>query len=703
MNRIFERSRSLSTLVFSGFLASVAACPAADNPPPLPLKRVVMLNSGVAFFEHRGEIEGNRQVEFPVKADDINDLLKSLVVQDRGGGRVASVNYGSPQPIAQTLKTLAIDVTRSPTLTQILQQMRGQSVELAVSSDTKPVIGAIIGIEHRKLLGRDQLPIDTEHVLVRTDAGIRVVAIESIRVTKFLDEKVNREFEQALDLLAESRKQDQKLVKLDLRGEKQREVSVGYVQESPVWKTTYRLVLDEEKPPFLQGWAIVENTTAQDWNEVDLTLISGRPISFQMDLYQPLFTTRPVAKLELHTSVEPRVYNQDLAARDQEFRAQADDQANASRKKPTGMPGMPGGGGMGGGMGGGFFGGGAGAAASPVKTPGAIDLTQGVAAAATTDDLGELFRYVIKTPVSLRRNESALLPIVNSAIKGDKVYVFNNSVHTKHPLSGLKLINSTDLHLQQGPITVFEGDEYAGDAQIADIPPGSTRLITYAMDLDTEVVTEEPDTMTVLEGMRIYQGGLILRKTSTRKTTYLVKNSGSKSKTVLVEQPIEEPWEIVGPKPTEKTRDLYRFAIVAEPGKPAQLEIQETVNRIERLVIQNFDIEKVDLYSKSDKASPRIREALQQFMRRKQALANLTAARSAIEAEIQASAGDQQRLRENLKALGETDALHQRYVQKLAASEDILEKLKPQLSAALAEEAAYRKDFEKSMVELSAE
>lgn len=664
-----------------------------------------MLNSGVAFFEHRGEIEGNRQVEFPVKADDINDLLKSLVVQDRGGGRVASVNYGSPQPIAQTLKTLAIDVTRNPTLTQILQQMRGQRVEFSVASDTKPVVGAIIGMERRRFFGRDQVPIETDHVLVRTDGGIRVVDTDTIRVTKFLDEKVNREFEQALDLLAESRKQDQKLVKLDLRGEKQREVSVGYVQESPVWKTTYRLVLDDEKPPFLQGWAIVENTTAQDWNEVDLTLISGRPISFQMDLYRPLFTTRPVAKLELHASVEPRVYNQDLAARDQEFRAQADDQANASQKKPTGMPGMPAGGGMGGGMGGmggGFFGGGAGAA-SPVKTPGAIDLTQGVTAAATTDDLGELFRYVIKTPVSLRRNESALMPIVNSAIKGDKVYVFNNSVHTKHPLAGLKLINSTDLHLQQGPITVFEGDEYAGDAQIADIPPGSTRLITYAMDLDTEVVAEEPDEANVLERMTISQGQLVLRKRSTRKTNYLVKNSGSHPKTILIEQPIGEPWEVVVPKPTERTRSLYRFAVIAEPGKPVTEKIVETMNQTERFIIQNFDIERTSFYIRSDKASPQVREVLQKFLQRRQALSELTAVRSAIESEIQAATVDQQRLRDNLKALGETDALHQRYVQKLAASEDALEKLKPELAAAQAEETAYKKEFEKSMAEVSAE
>lgn len=673
----------------------------------LPLKRVVMLNSGVGYFEHAGQINGNQQVEFPIKVEDINDLLKSLVVQDRDGGKVTAVNYGSPQPIAQTLKSLAIDVTRNPTLVQIFQQLRGQKVELTVTSDGKPVIGSVIGIEHRRVPGRDQQLVDTDYLLLRTEAGLRTIQVDSITLTKFLDEKTNREFQQALDLLAESRKQDRKTIKLDFRGEKQRQVSVGYVQESPVWKTTYRLVLNEDKPPFLQGWAIVENTTAQDWKDVDLTLISGRPISFQMDLYQPLFATRPVAELELHTSVEPRVYNQDLAAKEQEFRAQA---GNVSGL-PHGMAGMGGmgmgmggmGGGMGGmaaGMGGGMGFGGPGGGPSPRKP---IDLAEGVASAAAAEDVGELFRYIIKSPVTLRQNESAMLPIVNDPVKGSKVYIFNHTVHAKHPLAGLKLTNSTALHLQQGPITVFEEDEYAGDAQIADIPPNSTRLVTYAMDLDTEVVVTSGESTSVIESLRLQSGGINVNQLETSKTEYLIKNSGSRTKSILIEQPIDHAWDRVDPKPAEKTRDLYRFAVEAEPGKPQTLVVTDTRNVESRLIVRDFDTAKLNFYIESQHASPQVRELLQQFIKRRTAMHELTVARMDIEKSIQEANADQSRLRENLKALGPNDPLHQRYVQKLASSEDALEKLRPQLAAAQVAEGEYKKAFDKFAAEMGDE
>jgi hypothetical protein len=690
---------------------------AADVNQPLPLKRVVMLNSGVGYFEHVGKIDGNRMVEFPVKVDDINDLLKSLVVQDRGGGRVTAVNYGSPEPISNTLKGLAIDVTRNPSVAQILQQLRGQKVELSTASDTKPVLGIVVGVERRRLFGRDQQVIESDMVLLRTEAGLRTVAVDSITLTKFLDEKTDREFQQALDLLGESRKQDRKSVRLDFRGERPREVSVGYVQESPVWKTSYRLVLAEDKPPFLQGWAIVENTTAQDWTEVDLTLMSGRPISFQMDLYQPLFAVRPTAELEMHSSVGPRMYNQDLASREEEFRA-AGDPANAiagsSRRRSGGMGGMGGGmmGGMGGGMGGmgggggGFFAGGAstpGAVATPPAKPTPMDLASGVASAANTDDVGDAFRYVIKTPVTLRRNESAMLPIVNDPVKGDKVYIFNESVHWKHPLAGLRLKNSTELHLQQGPITVFEDDEYAGDAQIADIPPGSTRLISYAMDLDTEVVTSVTPEEKELVGLNIHSGGLILKNLATRKIQYVIKNSGARAKTLLIEQPIHDAWKNVSPQPAEKTRDLYRFTAIAEPGKPATVTVTETKDVEERIVLNTLNAEQIDLYIRLDQASVPVRNALKEFLRRKAALNDLIAKRVAVEKLIQDAVTEQSRLRDNLRTLGENDPLHQRFVQKLAASEDTLEKLRPQLAAAHAEETPGRKDFEKFAADLTAE
>ena len=688
-------------------LAISTVAMADDVVPPLPLKRVVMLNSGTGYFEHIGKIDGNQQIEFPVKSDDINDLLKSLTVQDRGGGKVTAVNYSSPEPISQTLKSLAIDVTRNPSLAQIIQQLRGQQAEFVVATDANSVKGQVVGVDRRRMLAKDQQPIDIDFVLLRTEAGLRSLQVDSITLTKFLDAKTDREFQQALDLLTETRKQDRKSVKLDLRGVGVRDVTVGYVQESPVWKTSYRMLLTKEKPPFVQGWAIVENTTAQDWTDVDLTLMSGRPISFQMDLYQPLFATRPMAALEMHASVEPRLYNQDLMSRNEEFLAAG--QPGPRRPRAVAGGGMAGMGGGMGGMGMGTFGGGnvggffPGTTPAPATPKPTMDLSQGVAAAADGSDVGESFEYKIKTPVTLRRNVSAMLPIINDPIQGAKVYIFNLAVHPKHPLAGLKLTNSTDLHFQQGPITVFEEGEYAGDAQIADIPPGSTRLITYAMDLDTEIVmTRLPETKTLV-GMKIESGGMILTQRETRKTTYLIKNAGSVSKSLLIEQKLEPAWPKVDPQPAEKTRDLYRFAATAEPGKPTTLTVTQTRDIEERLDLQSLEVARIELSIRLDQASPAVRVGLKELLTRKSELSTQTNKRSMLEQSIQGIVSDQSRLRDNLKSVGDKGELHQRYVQKLAASEDALEKLRVQIAEVVILEDKARKNVETFAAGLTAE
>jgi hypothetical protein len=367
------------------------------------------------------------------------------------------------------------------------------------------------------------------------------------------------------------------------------------------------------------------------------------------------------------------------------------------------------GGGMGGMGGGGMFGGmaafGAGGAApqpDPQKPRAAIDLSKGIASAANTDDVGESFRYVIKTPVTLGRNESSMLPIMNGPVQGTKVYLFNPAVHAKHPLAGLKLTNTSGLHLQQGPITVFEEDEYAGDAQIADIPPDSTRLITYAMDLDTEVVAAASSAEQKLVGLSIQSGGLILKHLATRKSQYLVKNSGTDPKSLLIERPVDPGWPNIEPKAAEKTRDLYRFAVTAAPGKPATLVVTETKDVVETLVLRNLDPTAVDLYIRSNQAGPALRDALKAFLSRKTALEGLTARRTSFEQLLRDETAEQQRLRDNLKSLAQNDQLQQRYVKKLAASEDTLESLRQKLADAKTDEDQFKKDFEKFTAELAA-
>src|SRR5215212_4652139 len=275
----------------------------------LPIKRVVVFSSGVGYFQHQGKIKGDASVDLKFRVSNINDLLKSMVLEDRGGGQISTVTYGSRDPITKTLQTFSIDLTKAPTLGQLLSQIRGEQIEMDAPNR---VVGTIIGVEKRREVNAEKQLVEVEYLNLLTDEGLRRISLDSVGRIKLSNPQLDAELRQALKVLAAGHATDKKTVTMKFLGKGEREVRVGYIQEAPVWKTSYRLVLDEKEKPFLQGWAIVENTTDTDWKDVRLSLVSGRPISFVMDLYSPLYATRPTIVPELFASLRPQIYEQNL-------------------------------------------------------------------------------------------------------------------------------------------------------------------------------------------------------------------------------------------------------------------------------------------------------------------------------------------------------------------------------------------------------
>ena len=277
-----------------------AAGPDRAAAAALPLSEVVLYSSGVGYFQRDGQVEGRGQVDMRFKVENINDLLKSMVVQDFDGGRVSTVTYGSRDPVSKTLKSFGIDLTTNPTLGQLLGQIRGERIEIATPN---PVVGTIVGVETKEQPAGDKGIVQVEYLNVLTEEGLRSIPMSQVQRIKLLNEQLSTELNQALAVLAASHDTQKKTVSILFEGQGKRKVSVAYIIETPVWKTSYRLVLDDDGKPFLQGWAIVENTTDDDWSNVRLSLISGRPISFMMDMYQPLYVARPLVVPELYASL----------------------------------------------------------------------------------------------------------------------------------------------------------------------------------------------------------------------------------------------------------------------------------------------------------------------------------------------------------------------------------------------------------------
>jgi hypothetical protein len=684
--------------------------PGKDKTSGLPLTEVILYSSGVGYFQRDGQVDGKASVELQFKVDDINDLLKSMVVQDLNGGQVSTVTYGSRDPLTKTLKSFGIDLTSNPTLGQLLDQVRAERVEVLRPS---PLKGTILGVERKTEHLDDKKIVETESLNLLTDEGLLSLPLSQLQRIKLLNEQLNSELHQALEVLATGHDTQKKAVVIRFEGDGKRKVSVAYIAQTPVWKTSYRLVLDEKEKPYLQGWAIVENTSDDDWESIRLSLVSGRPISFAMDLYQPLYTTRPVVQPELYTSLRPQVYGEAMEGK--------------TEKTPTslaasGMAGGFGGGGIGGGIGGG--GGGIGAqggtaprqGVSPAFMGRAMALSdkgaqlhnffgyENVTAAAQGTQAGELFQYVIKTPVSLARQKSAMLPIVSQNVEGEKVSIYNEQAQAKYPLNGFRLKNTTGLHLMQGPITVFDANAYAGDARMEDLAAGQERLISYALDVKIEVEPQIKEGPQELVAVKIRKGTLLTTHKVSEEKAYLVRNRDQHRKAVLIEHPFRADFELVAPKEaTERTREVYRFLVTVDADKTQKLVVREQKQLGETVELVNVGSDLIAYYLKAPQVSSKVKESLGKVVSLRDQLNQTTAEKARRERRVNEIAQEQSRIRENMNRLSQSSELYTRYVKKLDQQETELESLRKEIEGLKDTEAKRQVELNDYLLNLDVE
>jgi hypothetical protein len=655
--------------------------PQAIAPATLPLTKIVLYASGVGYFQRDGRIDGHGQVALRFKVDTINDLLKSMTAQDFGGGQVSTVTYDSRDPITRTLKSFAIDLTDNAGLGNLLWQMRGERVEVATPN---LVQGVILGVETKKERVGDKDVVEIEYLNLLTDTGLRSMPLPQVQQLRVANEQLNAELRQALAVLAASHDTQKKTVSLDFSGTGSRRVRVGYIMETPVWKTSYRLVLSETEAPFLQGWALVENTTDEDWQDVRLSLISGRPISFTMDMYEPLYARRPVVVPEVYAALRPQTYGQAMEAPGETLKeARLQEEGRMVQKRE--MPGSA-----------------AETSAAPAPramapkpaAPPPLALDQGVATAAQVAELGEFFEYAISAPVSLARQKSAMLPIVNEAIEGVKVSIYNQRVHSKHPLHGFRLRNATALHLLQGPVTVFDGGVYAGDARLEDLPPGQERLLSYAMDLKTEVEPVNEPEQRDLVTVSLRKGTLLTTQKATAEKTYNIRNRDQKPHLVLIEHPFRSDWQLVSPSTaTERTRDVYRFAVTVDPGSGTRLRVREERPLQQSVVLTDAGPDVIAYYMRATQVSDRVKQALQQVSTRRDKLDQTVQQRRRFEQQIQEITQEQARMRDNMGKLAQNSELYNRYVRKLDQQETEIDTLRKDIEALKGTEEQQRKEL----------
>jgi len=652
----------------------------------LPVTEVVLFSSGVGYVQRTGTVKGTATVQLTFKPAQVNDLLKSLVLLDMDGGQVGAVTYGAKDPLVKTLQAFAVNLTDNPTLGQLLDRLRGVSVEVTT---TAKLTGKILGVETKKKEVGEKV-IEVEMLNLLTDDGLHSLRLDQASSIRLLDERLNKELQDALQVLATGLDNQRKPVVVNFSGTGERHVLVGYLTEAPLWKTSYRLVLDEKQNVF-QGWAIVENTSDADWKNVHLELVSGRPISFIEDLYTPLYVSRPVYQPELFSSLGPVNYDANLL-KDATF------EENGSTMAAPAMSPMPkpaGGAGP------------AGLAGPRAELSDHFsnraaslafrndDLRTSVASAAEAKNLGEAFSYAIKEPVNLPRQQSALLPIITGGIGAWKVSIYNPRIHAKFPLYGLRIKNTTGAHLMGGPLTIYDSSVYAGDAIFEDLQRGEERLVSYAVDLGVSCECKtEPAPQEIL-AFKLAKHFLVISRKYRQTTRYTFKVKDEKNRVFIVEHSYQNGWKLVAPeKADERTDSLYRFRILLNAKDGGSLAVVEERIVEEETGIANINAPALLGYIQTGKMSDKVKVALQHVLELQAALYDSQQQQAKREAEIRDISNEQGRLRQTMAQLDRTSDLYKRYTTKLDQQETRIETLQGEIKVLQVKMDTQRKELD---------
>jgi hypothetical protein len=757
----------------------------------LPVRRVILYKTGVGYFEHLGRIQNNQSIRIDFTSGQLNDVLQSLTILDLNGGRIAGVNYNSEAPLSQRLGTLRLPLEETTDISKFYGALRGARLE--IRSGKSSITGRLLSVERKtRVSGGTTLEVDLATLV--SDAGeVRSVELTPAVSVRLAESDVSGEVSRYLGLLSSVRQQDIRRMTIDTTGTGDRQLYVSYVSEVPVWKTTYRIVLPSKagESPLLQGWAIVDNTVGEDWDNVELSLVAGAPQSFIEQLSQPYYARRPIIGLPELAQLSPqthegamlggigglsgvvtdptgavipgadvKVYSESggmvaTSASDRQGKYEVGDLPAGNYRvvfsslgfKSVDLQNVSLGGGrelnqnvgleigssaqtvtvaatadsvqtetaeVGNATGGHAGSGnrlgsgsnnGRGYISTDMLSPGVVagkryGVGNGIAdaeprsfnsnsinaardamsAAASGLDLGDLFEYKLKDRVTIRKNESALVPIVQAHVDAEKVSLWNTRLGSTRPLRALWLTNSSALTLDSGSFSVLEGEAFAGEGLTDAIKPGEKHLLSYAADLGVRIsrlATTEPQRVT---HVRIEHGVMIQTSELRQETTYAVHDDDAAPRTVLIEHPLLNGWIISPdtPKPDETTSSAYRFKVPVNAKDSATLVVRESKPVATNYQIGGIDEDQLKLFIGQKSINPDVEAAFRKIIEQKAQVAALEDESTKRDDESKAIYDDQQRIRENLKALKgspEERALTQRYTKQLDEQENRLQAL----------------------------
>ena len=645
---------------FAFALCGIAACGAE-----LPVRQVVLYKHGVGFFERAGSLGPGESARLDFKAAEMNDVLKSLTVTESGTGKISGLRYDSSIPLAQKLESYPFRIENGQPLSAVLDQLKGARVEMQFG--TEKVAGAIVAA---RVVPGDKDRAEREQVTLLLDSGdLRVFDLTAAVAIRFTDARLQAQFRDYLGALATSRSKEKRSLYIDSTDAKGRDVQVSYIIPTPVWKSSYRLIFDNTATPTLEGWAIVDNTTGEDWTNVQLALVSGKPISFISALYEPRYVNRQTAELPEDASVAPTIH---------EGNTSEVDVLAAAPSAGLAMNGVVGG----------VIGGVPDAKFKRLQQFSRLQIApapmaaQSVVINAAAREIGELFEYRIPTAVTVKQNESAMLPFLQQKISSRKLVVYSDPTAV-NPQNAGELTNTTGKTLDGGPITVYDAGSYAGEALVETVKMGDKRLITYAVDLGTRIATNVDSKGAVVREIHVQRGVMTTRTSYVETKTYTIRNVDAKAKTLIIEHPVRD-LTLLSPKPKETASNVYRFEVPLPPNSTVKRPVTEENLYNNTTTVGSMTPDVLLTYVQNKNLGDAARKQIQQIVDLKNQIAAADSQYRIIESRVNNLIRDQDRIRQNINSLNQVSGqqqLVQTYSGQLAKQETELASMRDRQAA----------------------
>ncbi|MBP2309289.1 hypothetical protein GBZ48_34545 [Azospirillum melinis] len=693
-------------------MAAPAAWAAADGPTggQLALTRVLLSTGGVGYFEYEATVSGDADLSLEVRRDQVDDVLKSIVVYDDKGG-VGTIGLPGAEPLDTAFRELPFSAGDLTSPAALLNAMRGAEV---TSGGSRQLTGRLMSVteETVRLQGSDGATAMRHRVTLMTADGLRQLVLEEADALRFTDPAVQAQIDRALSAVADNARRERRQLTVHSRAPQdgqaagERRVRVGYVAEMPLWKATYRLSMTQSGQPqngqpqtgaakegngALQGWAVLENLSGEDWKGVDLTVVSGNPVTLRQALYTPYFVERPEVPVEVLGRVLPTADEGTVTLNDAHPAMRAQSEASRAAAPPAAAMAAP-------------------PPPAPAMAPapmgeplakvapyGSAAGTPAMAAvrgadAGAAEGAQVLFHY--PQPVSVPNGGTLMMPIAVRSLPVERVALYQPGTDARHPLASLRLRNDGDTALPPGLLTFYdrtggtgaETSAYVGDARMATLPAGDSRLLSFAVDQAVTIDREEKPSRR-LSRAALADGVLTLSVTDRQSTTYTVAGAPDADRSVVIEHPRRPGWDLAEPAggKTEATAGAYRLPLAVPAGKTVTLTATLERPRQERIVLTDLSVDQIAARASAPELPPEVRQALTTLAGLQSAVAEKERRIAELEDERTERIADQDRLRENLKALPAGSDLHKRTLAKMGEAENRLDGLARDLTTARAE------------------